>query len=69
MDRHWDVRYWRQPLTASSAEFSQAGFLIERLAEPQPVPEMEELFPESYRKLSEAPSFVMFSLLRPLSAR
>jgi len=30
---------------------------------------MEELFPESYRKLSEAPSFVMFSLLRPLSAR
>ena len=61
----WDVRYWRQPLSASCAEFAEAGFLIERLVEPRPVPEMEELFPEDFRELSERPSFIMFSLVRP----
>jgi len=50
---------------AGCAEFAEAGFLIERLVEPRPVPEMEKLFPETYRQLSERPSFIMFSLLRP----
>lgn len=62
---NWEVRYWRQPLGASCAEFAEAGFLIERLVEPRPVPEMEQLFPETYRNLSEQPDFIMFSLLRP----
>lgn len=61
----WDVRCWRQPLTSSCAEFLEAGFLIERVVEPQPGPELAALFPETYEKLSERPSFIMFRLLRP----
>jgi SAM-dependent methyltransferase len=61
----WDVRYWRQPLTATCAEATDAGFLIERLVEPQPSAEVAEQFPEHHAKLSERPGFVMLRLLRP----
>ncbi len=61
----WDVRYWRQPLTASCAEFFEAGFLIEKVVEPQPGPELAALFPQTYEKLSERPGFIMFRLVRP----
>lgn len=36
----WAVRYWRQPLDAWCREFTEAGFVIERLVETRPVPEM-----------------------------
>jgi SAM-dependent methyltransferase len=62
----WDMRYWRQPLSASCAEFVEAGFLIESIVEPQPAPEMAELFPETHAKLCNEPSFIMFRLLHPL---
>jgi SAM-dependent methyltransferase len=61
----WDIRYWRQPLGGSCAEFREAGFLIEQIVEPRPLPVMEELFPDSYRRLTRQPGFIMFSLLRP----
>ena len=61
----WDVRYWRQPLTATCSEATDAGFLIESLVEPQPCAEMADRFPDSYAKLSEQPGFLMFRLLRP----
>ncbi len=59
------MRYWRQPLTASCAEFAAAGFLIERLVEPQPRPEMAGRFPEDFEKLEREPGFVVFRLLKP----
>jgi 2-polyprenyl-3-methyl-5-hydroxy-6-metoxy-1,4-benzoquinol methylase len=61
----WDVRYWRQPLTATCAEATGAGFLIERLVEPQPSEDLRRRFPEVHAKLAERPAFVMLRLLRP----
>jgi hypothetical protein len=61
----WDVRYWRQPLSSSCTEFFEAGFLIERIVEPQPGHDMAALFPATHEKLSKHPSFIMFKLLRP----
>ena len=61
-NRGWRVRYWRQPLTASCEEFAEAGFLIERLVEPLPQPEMAERFPEDHAKLLKEPGFIDFRL-------
>lgn len=61
----WSVRYWRLPLTTTCAEFTQAGFLIERLVEPQPAPGMAERFPEDYEKLNREPGFINFRLMNP----
>ena len=61
----WQVRYWRQPLERWCAESADAGFLIERLVEPQPIPAMAETHPHEYEKLSNEPGFVAFRLLKP----
>lgn len=60
----WDVRYWRLPLTATCAEVYEAGFLIERIVEPQPSLELARRFPEEHSKLAERPGFIMFRLVR-----
>ena len=39
-DRGWPVRAWRRPLTHVCREFRDAGFVIDELVEPRPVPEM-----------------------------
>ncbi len=62
----WRVRYWRQPLERWCAEFANAGFAIERLVEPRPIPAMAEHYPEDYAKLRSEPGFIAFSL-RPVS--
>jgi len=67
-DGKWLMRFWRQPLTATCAEFAAAGFLIERLVEPQPVAEMADRFPEDHQKLQREPGFMVFSLLKPAGA-
>lgn len=61
----WSVRYWRLPLTATCAEFTNAGFLIERLVEPRPAQGMAERFPEDYEKLNREPGFINFRLVKP----
>ena len=60
----WHVRYWRQPLTRTCAEFTDADFLIERLVEPLPAREMADRFPEDYAKLLQEPGFIDFRLLK-----
>jgi SAM-dependent methyltransferase len=60
----WDVRYWRLPLTVTCAEATDAGFLIERLVEPQPSDELAARFPDTHAKLSERPGFLMLRLLK-----
>ena len=62
--RGWDVRYWRMPLTAIVGEFSDAGFVVERLVEPRPVPEMAERYPDDYRMLEREPGFIAFRLAK-----
>jgi SAM-dependent methyltransferase len=61
-DGEWRVCYWRQPLTATCDEFAGAGFLIERVLEPRPVPEMAARFPDDYAKLQREPGFIDFRL-------
>jgi SAM-dependent methyltransferase len=61
-NRGWQVRYWQLPLTTICEEFSAAGFVIERLVEPLPVPEMADRYPDDYAKLMREPGFVNFLL-------
>ena len=61
----WHVRYWRQPLDRTCGEFAKAGFLIERLVEPRPNPDMAERWPEDHEKLLRQPGFIAFRLLKP----
>lgn len=63
-DRRWHVRYWRLPLSRTSEEFASAGFLIEHIVEPLPMPGMADRFPEEYEKLTREPGFIVFRLIR-----
>jgi hypothetical protein len=49
-----------RPLSAITEPLSAAGFVIERLVEPVPVPEFRDADAEDYAKLIRAPSFVIF---------
>lgn len=43
-----------EPLEATCAAFADAGFVIERLIEPRPIPETADRFPEDYETDSRA---------------
>lgn len=58
------VEYWRQPLAATSDEFTAAGFLIEKIFEPRPSEELKERYPEDYDELLRLPAFIVFSLVK-----
>lgn len=60
----WEVTAWRMPLTLMTAEFSEAGFVIEQLVEPIPVPTMKSSHPVAFRKLSSEPCFILFRLIK-----
>jgi ubiquinone/menaquinone biosynthesis C-methylase UbiE len=62
----WHVRYWRQPLQDWCAEFTDTGFLIERLVEPLPAESMTEQHPAVHEHLSTEPGFIAFRLVKPL---
>jgi len=62
--KRWQVHYWLAPLETTCEEIFQAGFLIERLLEPRPVPEAAALDPEHYERLAREPSgFMAFRLV------
>lgn len=58
----FEVTFWRRPLTAMTEAISSAGFVIERLVEPRPVPELRALDPPAYEALSSRPAFLFFRL-------
>jgi SAM-dependent methyltransferase len=62
--RNFQMPFWRVSLTTLCDEFSQAGFYIDRLLEPQPVPEGEKIDPEDYRKMMGQPGFIVFRLCK-----
>ncbi len=62
--RGWVITAHRCPLTQLTSEIFEAGFLIERLVEPQPVPEMASSHPEASEKLSRSPAFLLLRLLK-----
>jgi SAM-dependent methyltransferase len=64
---HWDsldvdFPSWRLPLTVLCQEFADAGFVIERLLEPQPDPSTRSYDPDAYDDLAASPGFVVFRL-------
>jgi SAM-dependent methyltransferase len=61
----WQVRYWLAPLETTCEEIFAAGFLIERLLEPRPVPEAASLDPAEYERLTREPMGFMAFRLRP----
>jgi SAM-dependent methyltransferase len=63
--RGWRVRYWLAPLQTTCEEFHAAGFVIERLLEPRPVPEAAALDPERYQRLAREPQGFIAFRLRP----
>ncbi len=60
----WQVHYWLAPLQVTCEEVYRAGFLIERLLEPWPVPEAAALDPGEYEQLTREPrGFIAFRLV------
>ncbi len=49
------AHYRLAPLQVTCEEIFQAGFLIERVAEPRPVPEATAIDPGDYDKLTREP--------------
>jgi SAM-dependent methyltransferase len=62
-DRSDLMSFWHRPLHATVEAFIAAGFRISVVSEPQPVPAARDLFPDEFRSLSKAPSFLFFVLL------
>jgi len=58
------VTFWRRPLTAVTGAVSEAGFLIDRLVEANPNPELEMRDPSAFQELTTRP-FFMHLRLRP----
>jgi len=63
--RGWSLRYWLAPLETTCEEIFAAGFLIERLLEPRPVPEAAAVDPEEYERLAREPRGFLAFRLRP----
>ena len=61
----WTVRYWLAPLEVTCEEIHAAGFFIERLLEPRPVPQAAAFDPGEYERLSREPRGFMAFRLRP----
>ena len=56
-----EMSYWREPITTLTEAAYSAGFLIERLVEPQPAETMRTKYPEDYEKLRTEPGLTCFS--------
>jgi SAM-dependent methyltransferase len=56
------MTFWRRPLHAMTDAFSDAGFRLTKMAEPQPDPAAQERFPEDFAVFSTQPGFLFFVL-------
>jgi SAM-dependent methyltransferase len=54
------VPQYRRPLSAMLAPLLDAGFELERVLEPRPLPEFKTLEPEEYSRLMRRPGFICF---------
>nr|WP_306238231.1 class I SAM-dependent methyltransferase [Ornithinimicrobium sp. HY1745] len=60
----WVMKYRRRPLQTITSEFTQAGFRIDELIEPRPIPAMEASSPHTFDRLSREPGFISFRLTK-----
>ncbi|WP_081272345.1 class I SAM-dependent methyltransferase [Mycobacteroides immunogenum] len=54
--------FWRRPLGQVADAFAEAGFLIERIAEPRPSAEAMRRFPTELQNVVDVPSFIVYRL-------
>lgn len=55
-------QFWKRPLSAVADAFADAGFVIDRIAEPQPSPEALERYPADLADLVGVPIFIVYRL-------
>jgi hypothetical protein len=55
-------RFWRRPLSEVAEAFANAGFVIERIAEPQPSAEALRRFPAELGPEVGVPGFIVYRL-------
>jgi SAM-dependent methyltransferase len=55
-------QFWRKPLGAVFGAFADAGFAVDRIAEPQPSAEALRLFPDELTGLVGVPCFIVYRL-------
>lgn len=60
--RDFQVTFWRRPLSAMAAAIAAAGFVIERLVEPEPVAALRPRDQQAFDLLSTQPRFLFFRL-------
>lgn len=59
-------QFWRRPLSATLGAFADAGFAVDRVAEPQPSQAALQLFHGELAGLVGVPVFIVYRLwLRP----
>jgi SAM-dependent methyltransferase len=58
----YDVQFWHRPLSAMFREIRDGGFRVDELAEPQPLPEVRERFPDAWERLTKNPHFLFLRL-------
>lgn len=56
------MRFWHRPLRAMWAAFTSSGFAVDEIAEPDPRPELAEVAPDTYERLTRDAQFLFFSL-------
>ncbi|CAM4175177.1 class I SAM-dependent methyltransferase [Nocardia ninae] len=56
--------FWRRPLSAVITDFSRAGFVVDRVAEPQPSSEALERWPDELAGVVGVPTFIVYRLLK-----
>jgi SAM-dependent methyltransferase len=68
LETEWDVvgsvAFYRRPLTAITEALAGAGFVIERLVEPQPTEAFRHASPEEYEKYMKAPWYLVIRARR-----
>jgi hypothetical protein len=55
-------RFWRRPLAATLDAFADAGFTVDRVAEPQPSAEALRRFPDDLAGVTGVPVFIVYRL-------
>ncbi len=55
--------FWRRPLGDVSEAFADAGFVIDRIAEPRPTLDALQRFPDDLHPVDGTPGFIVYRLL------
>jgi hypothetical protein len=59
------MRYYRRPLRDLTEPLADAGFLIERICEPDPSLSLKQSDPKAYDRLSRLPGFIFVRARKP----